>query len=227
MLAMLVYIVGMMVTVMEIDGAVYAEISREMYENGNWAELYLKGQDWLDKPQFQFWATATSFHLLGPGSFSYKLPAVIIMLAGLYYVFLFCKRFYTEKHGYIAVLLLATAQHIITSNSDVRAEPYLTGLTIISLYYLVIYLDDRKFLQLVLGSLALACLLMTKGLFSIIPTASGIGLALLYEKKWKQIVHWQWLAVAILTLIFILPSLYGYYIQFDAHPEKEIFGTNR
>jgi len=223
-LAMLTYLVGMMVTVMEIDGAVYAEISREMYESGNWMELYLKGQDWLDKPHFQFWATATSFNVFGPGSFAYKLPAVLFTLIGLYYVFLFCRRFYSDKHGYLAVLLLASAQHIITSNSDVRAEPYLTGLTIVSLYYLAVYLEDKKWSQLVLGALAMALLLMTKGLFSIIPTASGIGLALLFRRKWKEIVHWQWLAIAGLTFIFLIPTLYGYYVQFDAQPEKEVFG---
>ncbi|MCK5280273.1 MAG: hypothetical protein KAK04_17085, partial [Cyclobacteriaceae bacterium] len=64
-LSLLVYVVGMLVTIMEIDGAVYAEISREMYQSGNYFELYLKGQGWLDKPHFQFWITALSFHLFG------------------------------------------------------------------------------------------------------------------------------------------------------------------
>ena len=224
-LALVIYVVGMLVTVMEIDGAVYAEISREMYENGNWFELYLKGKDWLDKPHFQFWATAASFHVFGVSSFSYKLPVVIVMLIGVYYLFLFCKRFYSERHGYIAVLLLMTAQHIFTSNSDVRAEPYLTGFTMISLYFLAVYLEDRKFRQLLAGAFALALLLLTKGLYSIIPTASGIGLALIVENNWKQILHWQWLAVAGLTFLFILPGLYGYYVQFDLHPEKEFFGV--
>jgi 4-amino-4-deoxy-L-arabinose transferase-like glycosyltransferase len=224
-LVLVIYVLGMLVTVMEIDGAVYAEISREMYESGNWAELYLKGQDWLDKPHFQFWATAASFHLFGVNSFSYKLPAVFMMLVGVYYLFLFCRRFYSERHAYIAVLLLVTAQHIITSNSDVRAEPYLTGFTIMSLYYLAIYIEDKKVYQLVLGALALALLLMTKGLYAIIPTASGIGLALIFDKKWKQIIHWQWLVVVLLTFIFIVPALYGYYLQFDLHPEKEFFGN--
>jgi len=224
-LALLVYVVGMLVTTMEIDAAVYAEISREMYDNGNWAELFLKGQDWLDKPHFQFWVTAFSFHLFGVSSFSYKLPAVLFMLIGVYYTFLFGKKFYTKKHGYIAALLLMTAQHIITSNSDVRAEPFLTGLTIFSLFYLAIYLKERKFHQLIFGAFGLSCLLMTKGLFTIIPTASGIGLALIYQKEWKKIFHWQWLAVGIFTLLFIAPALYGYFIQFDAHPEKVVFGT--
>ena len=64
-LSMLVYAVGMLVPIMEIDGAVYAEISREMAKNGNYLELYLKGNDWLDKPHFQFWITAFSFKILG------------------------------------------------------------------------------------------------------------------------------------------------------------------
>ena len=44
-LSLLVYAVGLLVTIMEIDGAVYAEISREMYRSGNYHELFLKGQD--------------------------------------------------------------------------------------------------------------------------------------------------------------------------------------
>jgi 4-amino-4-deoxy-L-arabinose transferase-like glycosyltransferase len=225
-LALLVYFAGMLVTTMEIDGAVYAEVSREMYRNGNFLELYLKGQDWLDKPHFQFWMTALSFKLFGVGNFSYKLPSVLFMLLGAYYTYLFGKKFYSKKHGYIAAMLLMTAQHIITSNSDVRAEPYLTGLTIFALYYLAGYLKDKKFTHLIAGSLGLACLLMAKGLFTIIPVASGIGLTLIYEKKWREILHWQWLAVVAFTLIFISPTLYGYYVQFDLHPEKELFGQS-
>ncbi|NJN26279.1 MAG: glycosyl transferase [Cyclobacteriaceae bacterium] len=224
-LAILVFVIGMVVPVMEIDGGVYAEISREMYRNGNFLELFLKGQDWLDKPHFQFWITALSFHLFGVSSFSYKLPAVLFMLVGVYYTFRFGKYFYTQNHGYLAALLLLTSQHTITSNSDVRAEPYLTGLTIFALYYLAVFLQERKPSQMILGALGLACLLMTKGLFTIIPVGAGLGLAMIYARDWKGILHWQWLAVVCLTLIFISPLLYGYYIQFDAQPEKVMFGN--
>lgn len=225
-LAILVYFVGALVMTMEIDGAVYAEISREMAHNGNFLELFLKGKDWLDKPHFQFWATAISFKILGINSFAYKLPAILCMLLGVRYTFLFGKRFYSAKHGHLAAILLMTAQHIITSNTDVRAEPYLVGLTAFALYYLAAYLDDKKFWHLVAGSFGLACLLMTKGLFTILPVAAGLGLSLLYNRKWKEIVHWQWLAVVGLTLLFISPLLYGYYVQFDAHPEKVVFDHN-
>ena len=223
-LSLLVYAVGILVTTMEIDGAVYAEISREMYESGNYLELFLKGQDWLDKPHFQFWITAISFKIFGVSSFAYKLPAVLFMLLGVFYTYLFGYRFYSRKHGYVAALLLMTSQHIITSNTDVRAEPYLTGLTIFSLYYFAIYLKNKRIVHLVIGSFGLGCLLMTKGLFTIIPVASGLGLAMIYERKWKEILHWQWIAVVLFTLLFVFPTLYGYYIQFDLHPEKLVFG---
>src|SRR5690606_13128072 len=60
--------------------------------------------------------------------------------------------------------------------------------------------------------------------FTIIPVAAGIGLTLLYQRRWKDILHYRWLLVILLTLVLLTPSLYGYYRQFDMHPEKTVFG---
>lgn len=221
---LLVYAVGLLVTIMEPDAAVYAETSMEMAKSGNFLEIFTKGKDWLDKPHFPFWITALSYKVFGISNFSYKFPAVLFSLLAVLYTYFFAKKFYTAKHGLIAALILMTAEHIIISNNDVRAEPYLTGLTIMGLYHFATYLNTKKILDLIVGSAALACLVMTKGLFTIIPIVTGIGFTLIYERKWREIFHWQWLLAGILTAIFLLPSLYGYYVQFDLHPEKEIFG---
>ncbi len=223
-LALLVYLVGMFVTIMEIDAAVYAEISREMASSGNFADIMFKGQDWLDKPHFQFWVTAIFFKLFGVTSFTYKIPAVLAMLLGVYYTYKFGAKYYSKKHGYLAALILMTAQHILTSNSDVRAEPYLTGFTIMALYHIATWLREKKPVHMLLGSLALALLLMTKGLFTVIPVGAGIGLALAVEGRWKSVFHWQWVAIGALTFVFTLPTIYNYYLQFDLQPEKLVFG---
>ncbi len=76
------------------------------------------------------------------------------------------------------------------------------------------------------GSQGLACLLMTKGLFTVFPVASALGLSLLIEKRWDEILNIQWIWVILITLVFTMPSLAGYYIQFDLHPEKVIFGQS-
>ncbi len=222
---LVVYAAGIFIILMEPDAAVYADISMEMAVNNNFSEIKLKGLDWLDKPHFQFWITAIFIKVFGINNLGYKLPAILFSLLAAYYVYLFGKRFYSRKHGIIAAIFLLTAEHIIISNNDVRAEPYLTCFTIFSLYYFAIYLEGKKMIHLIAGSFGLAVLLMTKGLFSIIPVASGIGLALLHKKNWKEIINRQWLWVIILTLLMISPTLFAYYYQFDAHPEKELFGS--
>jgi 4-amino-4-deoxy-L-arabinose transferase-like glycosyltransferase len=209
---------------MEPDAAVYAETSMEMYDSGNFLEITHKGKDWLDKPHFPFWITVLSYKLFGVGNIAYKLPAIFFTLLAALYTFLFTARFYTRNHAYVAVLILITAQHVIISNQDVRAEPFMMGLTIMSLYHFAVYLQHKKFLHIILGCAALACLVMTKGLFTIIPAAAGIGCSLIYNLKWKEIFHWQWIAAGIITVLFLFPSLYAYYLQFDKHPEKLIFG---
>ncbi len=221
---LVVYSIGLFVPLMEPDAAVYAEVAREMYQNDNWLEIYKKDKDWLDKPHFQFWITAFSYKLFGVNAFAYKLPAVLFILLAAWYTYLFGKRFYSRMHGFFAALLLITAQHIIISNSDVRAEAYLTGLTILALYHITAWLQEKQFLHLVAGSAGMACLIMTKGLFTIIPVASGVFFALLYKQQWKEIFSLRWILCMLMVLVFIFPSLYGHYIQFDLHPEKEISG---
>jgi len=224
LLTLLVYAVGLCVTIMEPDAAVYAETSMEMYDSGNFLNITHKGKDWLDKPHFPFWITAISYKIFGVGTVSYKLPAILFTLLAALYTFLFTARFYTKKHAFVAVLILMTTLHVIISNQDVRAEPFMMGLTIMSMYHFAVYLQIKSFLQLILGCVALACLIMTKGPFTIIPTLAGIGGSLLYNKKWKEIFHWQWIVAGLITFLFLSPSLYAYYLQFDRHPEKVIFG---
>ncbi|MBA4168744.1 MAG: glycosyltransferase family 39 protein, partial [Chitinophagaceae bacterium] len=233
LLTMLVYAVGLFIDIMEPDAAVYAEVSMEMHDSGNFLSIFHKHLDWLDKPHFPFWMSALSYKIFGVSTFAYKLPAVVFTLLGAFYTFFFGKRFYSPLHGWIAALILITAQHIIISNQDVRAEPFMTGLVIMGLYHFATYLEMQNFPErswawphAVFGAFALACLIMTKGLFTIIPVAAGVGLTLLFERNWKAIFDWQWLIVGVMIIIFLFPALYGYYLQFDMHPEKEVFGKH-
>lgn len=248
-MTMIVYGAGLFIDIMEPDAAVYAQVSMEMVDRNDLLSIYHKGVDWLDKPHFPFWMTAFSYKIFGVNTVAYKLPGILFVLLGALYTFLFARKYYSALHGWISVLILITAQHIIISNQDVRAEPYLTGLLIMALFHLSSVIppipslpaeaqrrraasakasaaEAGVGLHLTLGSLALACLIMTKGLFTIIPIASGIGLSLLYSRNYSAIFNWRWLVVLILTAIFLFPSLYGYYLQFDLHPEKKIFNRH-
>jgi 4-amino-4-deoxy-L-arabinose transferase-like glycosyltransferase len=223
-MAVLVNFSGLFVLIIGPDGTLYATIAKTMVLHHDYVNLYSQGPDWLDKPHFPFWITALSFNLFGITTWAYKLPGILFMMMGVWYTYLFAKDLYNKEIALWAALILLTAQHIVISNYDVRAEPYLTGLVIASVYHLYKAYIQNNFWQLLAGCVFAACSIMTKGMFALIPIGGAIAGHLIITKQWKQLFNWRWLIAAVLIMIFTLPELYCLYEQFDLHPEKIVFG---
>lgn len=219
-LAVLVNFSGLTITILEPDGALYAGIAKIMVQTGNYLDLYADGKPWLDKPHFPFWMMTASYHIFGFTTLAYKLPAILWLMVGAVYTYKFASKLYNEQTARWAVCILLTAQHLVLSNNDVRAEPYLTGMIIASVYHFY----RRTGYHLVLGALFAAFAIMTKGLFALVPIGAAIGGHFLFTKQWREILHWRWLLAGVLVFVFITPELYALYRQFDMHPELEVFG---
>jgi 4-amino-4-deoxy-L-arabinose transferase-like glycosyltransferase len=223
-LAVAVNFSGLFVTIMGPDAALYATISKTMVLHHNYINIVVNGHDWLDKPHFPFWVTAISFNLFGFTTWAYKLPGILFLLMGALYTYHFAKNLYNKQIALWAVLILLTAQHILLSNNDVRAEPYLTGLIIAAVYHFYKANSRNNYWHLLAACIFTACAIMTKGMFALIPIGGAIVGQFIITKQWKQLFHWRWLVAIILVLIFIIPELYCLNQQFDLHPEKIVFG---
>ncbi|NIG52592.1 glycosyltransferase family 39 protein [Chitinophaga sp. Cy-1792] len=208
---------ALFVPVLEPDAALYAGISKTMVLRHDYMNLFVDGHDWLDKPHFPFWIAAFSFNIFGIHTWSYKLPAILFLLLGVWYTWRFAREIYDETVARWAVCILLTAEHLVLSNNDVRAEPYLTGLIIAAVYHF-----HRK--QVVPGAIFTACAIMTKGIFAIVPIGAAIGGHLLFSGQGRELLRWRWLLAIVLTALFTTPELYSLYTQFDLHPEKVVFG---
>ncbi|MDR6940292.1 ArnT family glycosyltransferase [Mucilaginibacter pocheonensis] len=215
---------GLFITVMGPDGNLYATIAKTMVQRNNYADLFAWGADWLDKPHFPFWVTALFFKCFGFTTWAYKLPGILFVMMGAIYTYHLAKALYNKQIALWAVLILLTAQHIVLSNNDVRAEPYLTGLIIAAVYHFYKTHTRNSFWQLVLACLFTACAIMTKGMFALITIGGAIIGHLVITRQWKQLFHWRWLLAIVLILLFILPEIWCLYRQFDLHPEKTVFG---
>jgi len=215
---------GLFVTIVGPDGALYATIAKTMVIHHNYTDLIVNGTDWLDKPHFPFWVAALSFKLFGFTTWAYKLPGILFLLMGAVYTYYFAKSMYNKQIALWSVLILLTAEHILLSNYDVRAEPYLTGLIIASVYHFYKANLRNSFWHLLAGSVFAACAIMTKGMFALIPIGGAMVGQFIITKQWKQLFNLRWLIAAVLILIFIIPELYCLYRQFDMHPEKVVFG---
>lgn len=223
-LAVLVNLSGLFITILGPDGALYASIAKTMVQRNNYIELFGEGREWLDKPHFPFWITALSFKVFGFTSWAYKLPAIAFLLMGARYTWLLANDLYNKQVAWWATIILLTAEHIILSNNDVRAEPYLTGLIIASVYYFYRAVHGGNYWQVVLGALFAGCAIITKGPFAIVPIGGAVTADLILRRQWKQVFHWRWVVAAVLIGVFIMPELYCLWYQFDAHPEKIVFG---
>ena len=108
----------------------------------------------------------------------------------------------------LAVLIYLTALHLVISNNDIRAEPYLTGLIIGSVYHFYKSLTKNLSLHIVLGCLFAAFAAMTKGPFVLIVIASGFIVHWTIRKEWKKIFNYRWLVAILLISAFIIPEIY-------------------
>ncbi|GAB3943963.1 hypothetical protein GCM10028805_10940 [Spirosoma harenae] len=215
---------GLYPAVIEIDGALYACIAKQMAQTGDFVNLYAVGTDWLDKPHFPFWVIALSYQIFGINTFAYKFPALLFFLSSGVYTYAFARLTYSKSVAQVAVLVLLTAFHGVLSNSDVRAEPYLMPLIIGPVYHFYRVFLGGRFYHLLLGSLLTGCALMTKGCFVLIPIGAGLGLHWLLTGHWRELLNWRWYVAIALSFVFTLPEIYCLYQQFDLHPEKVVFG---
>ena len=218
---------GLFIPLMDPDAGVYASLSKNLLLRGHWWELYFQGNDWLDKPHFPFWITAVFFKIFGMHTWSYKLPGILFVLLGAFYTYRFALQLYSKRVALWSVLILLTAEHIIISNNDVRAEPFLTGLVIAAIYHYILAAKRPFGWSLVLGSLFAACAVMTKGIFTLIPIGGALVTHWAITKNRKALFHPRWIAALVLVAVFISPELYSLWLQFDQHPEKIVFGTTQ
>ena len=203
----------------------YGSIAKNIALSNNWSDLVLSNQDWLDKPHFPFWASALSFKIFGINSFAYILPGFLFHLLGAFYTYKLSAYLYQNKTmALLASLIYLTVLHLMLSAIDVRAEAFLLGQIMPAVYYWLNY--DKKFTlkSLFLGAFFTGLALMTKGIFVIITISSGLFCLWIYTKRLGNVFHPKWLLALALSVVFIIPELIALYLQFDAHPEKLIFG---
>jgi 4-amino-4-deoxy-L-arabinose transferase-like glycosyltransferase len=222
--AILVNAGGLFIPILEPDGSLYASIAKTIARTGDFISLRVEGKDWLDKPHFPFWMAALSFRLFGVNAFAYKFPALLFWGAGAWYTWRLALSLYGKPVAQLSTLIYVSAAHLVISNNDVRAEPYLTGLIIGSVYHFHRASRARPGLHLVAGSFLAACACMTKGPFVLITIGAGFILDWVLGKEWEQFRHPRWWIAIALTALFTLPEIYCLYMQFDLHPEKTVFG---
>ncbi len=216
----------MFIDIMDVDALQYASISMEMLKNKSFLEVYHRGQDYLDKPPLLFWLSSLSYLVFGINNLAYKLPSVLVLILGVYSTYRFAYLWYDKRKALFAALILASSQAFMLMTNDVKTDGLLTGFVIFSVWQLSAFLKNGRWKNLLLASVGIAGALMSKGPLGLVIPVMAFTFDFVLKRQWRQFLKWEWLVLAGLVLILLLPMCYGLYQQFDMHPEKEVYGLH-
>ncbi len=220
----IIHFTAVRVDVMDVDAAQYAEMSREMAESSNWLHLYDRGNEYLDKPPFLFWASALSMKIFGVSNFSYKFPSILFALWALFATYRLARLLYDERTARMAAFILGCSQGMFLMTNDVRTDTILMSWTITAIWLIREWEVSRKLYFLLLGAAAVSFGMMTKGPIALLVPVFCFASDWALKRSWKQFFRWEYLLAVLVMALLLIPMSVGLYQQFDMHPEKMVNG---
>ncbi|HVA71859.1 MAG TPA: glycosyltransferase family 39 protein [Candidatus Limnocylindrales bacterium] len=94
---------------LDSSDAGHAEAAREMLESHNWVILHINGIRYLEKPPLPYWLVAASYAVLGVSAFATRFPLAIFVVALVLMVYFFGRRWFGERAGFYAGLVMCTS----------------------------------------------------------------------------------------------------------------------
>jgi 4-amino-4-deoxy-L-arabinose transferase-like glycosyltransferase len=88
------------------DEAIYAQISKEIGQNGDWITLHYGYVPWFHKPPLFIWSTAAFFQLFGVDEFWARAASALSGVALIAIIYLIGKKVYGYWAGVFASLIL-------------------------------------------------------------------------------------------------------------------------
>ncbi len=220
----ILYFTAARVDTMDVDASQYAEMSREMLKSGDYLYVYDRGLNYLDKPPFLFWVSATSMKIFGVNDFGYKLPSILFALLALYATYRLAKIFYGEVTGRMAALVLASCQGMFLMTNDIRCDTILMSWVITAVWLIQEWLLSKKLAYFLGGFAAIAFGMMTKGPIALLVPIFCFASDWVLKRQWRNFFRPAYILGFLLVAVLLIPMSIGLYQQFDMHPEALVNG---
>ncbi len=229
LLVIIVYVIvissGLFVPLV-VNAAKYAQISREIFESGDWINLHIAGTPYEQKPPLLFWLGAVAYKLFGVSQYSFKIAVILTSFAGIFGTFKLGELFYGKKAGILAAVLWATSLGYLHFHNDIHTDTLLADFVILSIWQLAAFFERGKKLNFILGLVFTGFAMLTKGPVGLAIPAFAIGTHLLVKRQFREMFHFRWLIAVPIIGIIILPALWGLYNQFGTKGIIFYFWTN-
>ena len=184
----------------------YAEIARKMLETGQWLVPQIDyGTPFWGKPPLSFWLTALSYKFFGVSEFSARLPAFLLVLAGMVLVAKLGSEYAGRRALTIMTLGMTTAL-VFLSAGVVETDPALffgTTLAMVS-FWRALHGAPRIWGYLFFVGLAIG--LLAKGPVAVVIVALATGAWTIWSRQWRAVwICLPWIQGTLLAAVLTLP----------------------
>lgn len=169
------------------DEGRYADISRHMFESGDWLVPRLDGLPFIHKPPMLHWLSSIAMHIFGVHVWVVRLVPVLAASLLLIGTYLFVRKYLSQKIAELSILMMATNLLFFGSSQYVNHDLLLaTGITL-SVFCLVDFSLCNRKAMLFLAYFFAASAFLTKGLIGILIPGMILLPWLLYTRQYKRI----------------------------------------
>lgn len=167
----------------EPDEGRYAEIPREMVEQGDYLVPHLNYVRYFEKPPLLYWVTAGSYKLFGASEWSFRFPNALIALLCVIVTYLFMARWFSWKTAFLSSLILMTSFGFFALARIVTIDMLFAFLLFACLSCFYEFYREKRPLFLYLFFTALALSVLAKGPVAIVLLAVTLVVFLYTERN--------------------------------------------
>jgi 4-amino-4-deoxy-L-arabinose transferase-like glycosyltransferase len=184
------------------DEAIYAQVSKEIVQSGNWLTLNWQFAPWFEKPPLFMWITALFYHVFGVNEFAARFPSALSGLLLLELTYKIGKVACNKRVGLLGAVILFTCYHFLSFSRFGTMEVMLTLFIYVAVYAYLKARADRRCWYLAWVACALG--IMVKGGGGVVGPAA-IVLALVLDRRLSEFRSRQFWQAGLLALMIILP----------------------
>lgn len=188
------------------DETRYAEIPREMLASGDWAVPHLNGLRYFEKPPLGYWMTAISLGLFGENAIAARLPAALSAgFSALLLFWLLLRQGQGVRLAWLGAAIFLSSLLVfmlgVYNALDSQLNLWLSAALVMFFFAYQAPWALWRHGYLALFGLFCGLAFLTKGFLAFAVPVVVIVPFLLWEKRWRALLTWFWLPMAVAALV--------------------------
>ncbi len=213
LLALVGYFSGLSIDVTR-DAGKYATVSKEVFQNGNYLHLTIHGEPYDQKPPLLFWMGALGFAIGGVSNFWFKLPVLLLTMAGFYWAYRLGQSLYNRRVGLLTTIFLFFSIIYTMYSMDIHTDTPFQAFVILALWQLYEFIKTRKNRFWIVGFVAIGLSMLSKGPLGAALVGFAVLGHILLKRDFKFLLDVRWYLGVIVAFLVVSPALIGLWNQF-------------